>query len=182
MIRFVVRINCMDLIRIGVISDTHGYLDPRVLEYFQECHEIWHLGDFGNMKVAEGLMAIKPLKGVYGNIDDLSIRTMFPLEQRFRCGGLDILITHIGGSPGNYPPGIKRKLTESPPDIFLCGHSHLLKVMADKRMENMLYINPGAAGMQGFHKMRTIIRFEIMEGRPRNMEVIELGARGEIVV
>jgi uncharacterized protein len=166
--------------KIGVISDTHGYLDPRVGDYFACCDEIWHLGDFGNIEIVESLTSIKPLRGVYGNIDGPEIRTRFPLEQRFKCGGLEIMMIHIGGSPPRYVSAIKKNLVSNPPNIFLCGHSHILKVMVDKSMNNMLYINPGAAGNQGFHKFRTMLRFDIIDNRPGNMEVIELGKRGEI--
>jgi uncharacterized protein len=165
--------------KIGVISDTHGYLDPKVAGYFLDCDEIWHLGDFGSMEVVQSLAAIKPLKGVYGNIDGIDIREKFPLELRFNCVGLEIMMVHIGGSPPGYGPGIKKKLLANPPNIFLCGHSHILKVMADKSLHNLLYINPGAAGNQGLHKMRTILRFDIQNRKPQNMEVIELGKRGD---
>ncbi len=165
--------------KIGLISDTHGFVDPAVKDYFMDCDEIWHMGDFGSMQVVDKLSAIKPLKGVYGNIDGHEIRQIFPMEQRFKCAGIDVYMIHIGGTPPRYATGLKAKLTQNPPGIFLCGHSHILKVMADKPMNNMLYINPGAAGQQGFHKMRTIIRFEILEGKPQNMEVIELGKRSK---
>lgn len=165
--------------RIGLISDTHGFVDPAVTDYFMDCDEIWHMGDFGSMQVVDKLSAIKPLKGVYGNIDGHEIRQIFPLEQQFTCAGIEVYMIHIGGTPPRYATGVKNKLMQNPPGIFLCGHSHILKVMADKSMNNMLYINPGAAGQQGFHKMRTIIRFEIIEGKPQNMEVIELGKRSK---
>jgi len=160
-----------------VISDTHGYLDPAIEQYFEVCDEIWHLGDFGSADVAARLASIRPLKGVYGNIDGRDIRLQFPLEQRFVCEGLDVYMIHIGGAPPRYAPGLKAKLKANPPDILLCGHSHILRVMSDKTLGNMLYINPGAAGIQGFHKVRTVLRFEIDNGRPKNMEAIELGAK-----
>lgn len=163
--------------KIGVISDTHGYLDPMIGKYFEVCDEIWCLGDFGSIDVADRLASIKPLKGVYGNIDGQDIRMQFPLEQRFVCEGLDIYLIHIGGSPPRYAPGLKAKLKANPPNILLCGHSHILKVMSDKTLGNMLYVNPGAAGVQGFHQVRTILRFDIHDGRPQNMEAIELGRR-----
>lgn len=164
--------------KIGIISDTHGYLDEKIGAYLEACDEIWHLGDFGSMEVADALASIKPLRGVYGNIDGGDIRHRFPLEQRFSCEGLDVFMIHIGGTPSRYSPGLKKRLLEKPPQIFLCGHSHILKVMADKSLGNMLYINPGAAGRQGFHKIRTMVRFEINDGRPQNLEAIELGMRG----
>ncbi|MBX9852792.1 MAG: metallophosphatase family protein [Cytophagaceae bacterium] len=163
---------------IGLISDTHGFLDTRVLDHFQDCDEIWHAGDFGTMEVADQLKKIKPLKGVYGNIDGKDIRMIYPKDLRFEMEGLNILITHIGGYPGHYAPEVKKELKMNAPDIFICGHSHILKVMTDKDFNNMICINPGAAGREGFHKVRTIIKFDILEKKISNMKAIELGKRG----
>ena len=166
------------MIKIGLISDTHGYLDPKVYSYFQECDQIWHAGDFGSFEVSNGLEAFKPLKGVYGNIDDNDIRTVHPLDHRFTVEDIDVWITHIGGYPGRYNERVLNELNESPPDLFICGHSHILKIVKDPKYENMLVMNPGAAGMQGLHKIRTILRFAIDGEKIQDVEAIELGKRG----
>ncbi len=163
--------------KIGLISDTHGFLDPKVFEYFKDCDELWHAGDFGSLDVSDRLAAFKPLRGVYGNIDGKEIRLVHPLHQQFEIGGLRVWMTHIGGYPGHYNPPIRKELYENPPDVFVCGHSHILKVISDKTLHNMICLNPGAAGMHGFHKIRTILRFEISEGKIKNMQAIELGKR-----
>jgi putative phosphoesterase len=165
-----------DLIRIGLISDTHSYLDPKVFSYFEKCDEIWHAGDFGNEEVSQQLADFKPLRAVWGNIDDKNIRILHPKDNIFEIGGLKIWMTHIGGFPPRYEPAIIRQMPLIKPDIFICGHSHILRVMPDKK-NNLLYMNPGAAGKHGFHHMRTLLRFEIFEGKPQNLEVIELGKR-----
>lgn len=162
--------------KIGVISDTHGFTDSKYAKYFGSCDEIWHAGDIGDLSVTAELLKIAPLKAVYGNIDNHLIRSEFPLHQRFLCEQVDVWITHIGGKPYAYSNNIKEEITKNPPRIFVCGHSHICKVQMDKRL-NMLYINPGAAGVKGFHKVRTLIRFEIDQTDIRNMEVIELGTR-----
>jgi len=167
--------------KIGLISDTHGFLDPKVFEYFKDCDEIWHAGDFGTMEVSERLAAFKPLKGVYGNIDGQDIRLVHPLHSRFEMEGLKVWMTHIGGYPDHYAPGIRKELMEEPPDIFICGHSHILKVVSDKKLNNMLCINPGAAGIHGFHKIKTIIRFDLNAGKISNMQAIELGKRNDLI-
>lgn len=167
--------------RIGVISDTHGFLDEKVFKYFKDCDEIWHAGDIGNMAVAEKLGNFKPLKAVYGNIDTPQIRRQFPEEFLFEIDGLKILMRHIGGKPPRYAQGIKRKLTTLKPDIFICGHSHILRIMRDPDLEDLLYINPGAAGREGIHKIRTLVQFEIDSGSIRNLQVIELGKRSAIL-
>lgn len=167
------------MIKIGLISDTHGYLDPQVFEYFKDCDEIWHAGDFGNIRIADELKKIAPLIGVYGNIDGQDIRQEYPLHQRFKREGVDIWMTHIGGIPGRYCIPIREEIENNTPEVFICGHSHILKVARDQELEKMLYINPGAAGKQGFQEYRTIIRFEIHEGKLQNVEVIELGKMGE---
>ncbi len=164
--------------RIGLLSDTHGYLDERVLDHFCSCDEIWHAGDFGP-DVAKTLEEFKPLRGVYGNIDGSEIRQQFPLNSRFTIEGLDVWMTHIGGYPGHYDIKVKEEIYKNPPKLFICGHSHILKVMPDKKL-NLLHINPGAAGKSGFHIMRTIVKFEIDNGIIKNLEVIELGKRNSI--
>jgi putative phosphoesterase len=164
--------------KIGLISDTHGFLDPKVFDYFKDCDEIWHAGDFGTLQVSDQLAAFKTLRGVYGNIDGQDIRTVHPLHNRFEIEGLHVWMTHIGGYPGHYNPKIVKELKENTPNIFICGHSHILKVISDKRLNNMICINPGAAGIHGFHKIKTIIRFEIAAGKISNMQAIELGSRG----
>ena len=160
--------------RIGLISDTHSYLDPQVFEYFKEVDEIWHIGDVGDVKVLEELRAFKPIRGVYGNIDDKDIRQEFPLDYRFVMEDMDIWMTHIGGYPGRYHPRVRDILQVQPPDLFICGHSHILKVMRDKKYK-MMCMNPGAAGKHGFQKVRTLLRFDIKNKSLSNLEVIELG-------
>jgi putative phosphoesterase len=163
--------------KIGLISDTHGYLDEKVFNYFKDCDEIWHAGDFGTLELSDKLAAFKPFKGVYGNIDGTEIRVVHPKVLFFDCEGKKVLMTHIGGSPGKYVPEVKLLLQKHQPDIFICGHSHILRVMSDPQYNKMLYINPGAAGVHGFHKVKTIIRFEINQGVISNMQAIELGER-----
>ncbi len=165
--------------KIGLISDTHGYLDPKVFNYFNECDEIWHAGDFGDIVVSDQLQSFRTLRGVYGNIDGTEVRQTHPLDQLFECEGLKVYITHIGGYPGNYFPEARKKIEDFKPGLFICGHSHILKVMPDKK-NNLLHMNPGAAGKHGFHKIRTLLRFEIEDGKIRNPEAIELGLRGLI--
>jgi uncharacterized protein len=160
------------MIRIGLLSDTHGFLHPELDRIFQECHQIWHAGDFGNIQTAESLESIKPLTGVYGNIDDQSIRQRFPKYQRFMAEDVDVLMTHIGGYPGNYNTDIRQMLKISAPRLFISGHSHILKVMYDKKYD-LLHINPGSAGRAGFHKVITMIRFIIDGSNIRDLEVIE---------
>ncbi len=159
--------------RIGLLSDTHGYWDERYLKYFEECDEIWHAGDIGSKEVMDRLMAFKPFRGVYGNIDGQDIRKILPEINRFRLEGADILIKHIGGYPGKYDSQIKKILNISAPTLFISGHSHILKVKYDKEY-GMLHINPGAAGKYGFHTVRTIVRFSIEQGNFSDLEVIEL--------
>ena len=162
--------------KIGILSDTHSYLDKNIFEYFKDCDEIWHAGDIGDLAVTDSLKKFKKLRCVFGNIDDTEARKEFPETMRFVCGGMVVLMTHIGGKPYVYPKNIHYELNNNPPDIFVCGHSHILKVGYDKKL-NFLYINPGACGIYGFHKVRTLIRFEIINKQPTNMEVIELGER-----
>lgn len=165
--------------KIGLLSDTHGYLDKKVFEYFDQCDEVWHAGDIGNASVSEALSNFKILKAVSGNIDGSEIRGMHPVNQVFLCEDVKVFITHIGGYPGNYSPEAKNKIALHQPDLFICGHSHILKVMHD-RQNNLLHINPGAAGKTGWHKIKTMVRFDINGKKIENLEVIELGMRGEI--
>ncbi|MGX1751816.1 metallophosphoesterase family protein [Sphingobacterium sp.] len=162
--------------KIGLLSDTHGYLDDAVLKHFEKCDEIWHAGDFGSMEVIEKLEAFKPLRAVYGNIDDKDIRLKFPEHLRFHCEQVDVWMTHIGGYPGKYSPLVKPEILNNPPKLFITGHSHILKVQFDPKLQ-LLHLNPGAAGKQGWHQIRTAMRFEINGDKIENLEVIELGSR-----
>jgi len=161
---------------IGLISDTHGYLDDNVFDHFKDCDEIWHGGDFGTLAVVKELRQFKPLKGVYGNIDGPEIRRIFPETIRFKCEEVEVLMTHIGGYPGKYSPLIKPELMNNPPQLFICGHSHILKVIYDEKIQ-CLHMNPGAAGKQGWHKVRTLLRFRVDGKVMKDCEVIELGGR-----
>jgi len=163
---------------IGLISDTHGYLDEKVFKYFADCDEIWHAGDFGTKEVSDQLAAFKKLRGVYGNIDDKSIQAIHPKDEKFEMEGLRIWMTHIGGYPGKWNKEVRKEITENPPNLFICGHSHILRVMQDPNLRGMIFINPGAAGKEGFHKIRTIVKFDLKNGKVENMKVIELGKRG----
>jgi len=161
------------MVRIGLISDTHGFLDDRVFKHFENCDEIWHAGDFGTIELADQLAAFKPLRGVYGNIDGKELRLAYTENLRFSCEGLDVWMTHIGGYPDRYSPQVKKEIYTNPPGLFISGHSHILKVIFDKKI-NCLHLNPGAAGKQGWHKTRTLMRFAIVEGKVKDLEVIEL--------
>jgi hypothetical protein len=165
--------------QIGLLSDTHSWLDPKVFQYFSACDEVWHAGDFGNMDVVQQLQAFKPLRGVYGNIDDHRIRAEMPLDLHFECAGVRVYMTHIGGYPGRYNPRVRKILQEDPPvgGLFICGHSHILKAMPDKSL-GFLHLNPGACGREGWHQVRTLMRFQLADGRIDQLEVIELGGRG----
>ena len=158
--------------RIGLLSDTHGFIHPRLGQIFGECDEIWHAGDFGNIGTVEKLQAIKPLRGVFGNIDGHDIRIVFPKYLRFFCEEVDVLMTHIGGYPDNYAPDVRSMLATKPPRLFISGHSHILKVQFDKRF-NLLHINPGAAGRNGLHKVITMVRFTIDGHDIRDLEIVE---------
>jgi putative phosphoesterase len=162
--------------QIGIISDTHGYLDDKVFSYFAQCDEIWHAGDIGP-NVAEKLASFKPFKAVHGNIDGADVRRAFPEELFFECEGQRVYMVHIGGSPGKYTGKVKAKIIEKKPSLFICGHSHILRVVTDKTHHNMLYLNPGAAGIQGFHTVRTLVRLKIHQGIISDLQVIELGNR-----
>ena len=168
------------MLKIGLISDTHSFLDPRVFKHFSDCDEVWHAGDLGDEAVADALQSFKPFRAVYGNIDDINIQTRYPEDLFFECEKIKVWMTHIGGTPPNYNPRIKRILRQQVPDLFICGHSHILKIKRDSGLGNMLYLNPGAAGNQGFHAMKTIVRFIVDDTRIDKMEVIELGKRGEL--
>jgi len=159
--------------RIGLLSDTHGYWDSKYVKYFSECDEIWHAGDIGTVEVAQKLAAIKPLRAVYGNIDGGDLRKMFGEKYRFKCEEVEVLMKHIGGYPGHYDASIRGSLFARSPQLFISGHSHILKVLYDKTLQ-CLHINPGAAGMSGFHKVRTLVRFTIDGKEIKDLEVIEL--------
>lgn len=161
--------------RIGLISDTHSYLDPKIEKYFKVCDEIWHAGDVGNHQVIDDLLKICPVvRGVYGNIDGQDIRKTFPKNLRFNCEEVDVWITHIGGYPNRYSIDVRDEIKSNPPKLFICGHSHILKVIFDKTY-SLLHINPGAAGKSGFHQVKTIVRFTIDKQNITDLEVIELG-------
>ena len=166
--------------KIGLLSDTHGYLDKRIFDYFAAVDEIWHAGDIGDSSVSRELEAFKPLRAVFGNIDNKELQLKFPEDLRFTCELLNIWITHIGGVPPKYNARVKKLLQEKPPDIFICGHSHILRIGKDPSLGNMLFINPGAAGNQGFHSVKTLVRLEIVQHEVRNLEVVELGKRGAL--
>ncbi|MDG2173041.1 MAG: metallophosphoesterase family protein [Flavobacteriaceae bacterium] len=158
--------------KILLISDTHGYIDEKIIKYASKVDEIWHAGDIGDISVSDKLKKIKPLKAVYGNIDDHNIRAEFPLHNRFMCEKIDVWITHIGGYPKRYNPKILEELKSNSPDLFICGHSHILKVINDKEL-NLLHMNPGAIGKHGLHRVRTMIQFEISGKKIENLSVIE---------
>lgn len=162
--------------KILLLSDTHSYIDDRILDYASQADEVWHAGDIGDLKVTDELSKVSQLRAVYGNIDNAEIRKEFSLNNRFTVEGLDVLMTHIGGYPGKYSPAIREEIYAHPPKLFICGHSHILKVMSDKKL-NLLHMNPGACGIHGFHQVRTMIRFEINAGKIENPEIIELGKR-----
>ena len=164
--------------RIALLSDTHGYLDERMVKLFDECDEIWHAGDIGSCSVTDRLRQLKPLRAVFGNIDGADIRVQFPQYLRFQCEDVDILMTHIGGYPGHYERNVLTILKNNPPKLFIAGHSHILKVIFDQKFQ-LLHINPGAAGVLGFHLVRTFVRFTIDRDQIRNLEVVELGKWSE---
>lgn len=162
--------------KVGLLSDTHGYWDMRYAEYFKDCDEIWHAGDIGSTEVIEKLAELKPVRAVYGNIDGQDIRIQYPRIAIFMAEQVKVLLTHIGGYPGRYAPEIRKELYAERPNLFICGHSHILKVMFDESLQ-CLHINPGAAGISGFHQVRTLVRFIIEGKKIRDLEVIELGNR-----
>ena len=162
--------------KILLLSDTHSHLDDTILKYVNQADEVWHAGDIGDLVVTDTIKKLKPLRAVYGNIDDDKARMEFPLNNRFLCEGVDVLITHIGGYPGKYNQAIRTELQNNPPKLFICGHSHILKVQFDKKL-NLLHMNPGAAGIYGFHQVRTMLRFEIEDDKIQKLEIVELGNR-----
>ncbi|KAF2516278.1 metallophosphoesterase family protein [Flavobacterium salilacus subsp. salilacus] len=163
--------------KILLLSDTHSHIDDTILKYVRLADEVWHAGDIGDLKVTDTIKELKPLRAVYGNIDNNEARLEFPLHNRFMCEGVDVWITHIGGYPGKYSPAVREELTANPPKLFICGHSHILKVQFDKKL-GLLHMNPGAAGVHGFHQVRTMLRFEINGDTIENLEAIEIGKRG----
>jgi len=167
-------------VKIGVISDTHGYLDEKVFYHFSKVDEIWHAGDIGNISVLERLEDFKPVRAVWGNIDGHEIRSIIPENNWFNLNNKSILITHIAGYPRKYNSRIQEIFREKIPNLLICGHSHILKIMKDPERNNLLYINPGAAGKHGLHKVKTLVRFDITENFIENLEVIELGKRGSV--
>lgn len=158
--------------RIGLLSDTHGTLSARIFRFFEQVDEIWHAGDIGNAATADQLAAFKPLKAVYGNIDDHILRRMFPGDLRFQCEDVEVYMTHIGGYPGRYEAAVRNQLKLKAPQLFICGHSHILKVIFDPKY-HMLHINPGAAGNKGFHRVCTAVRFIIDRNDIRDLEILE---------
>lgn len=162
--------------KILLLSDTHGYIDDAILKYVKQADEVWHAGDIGDLKVTDAIKKLKPLKAVYGNIDGSEVRTEFPEHNRFKCEDVDVWITHIGGYPPKYNPRVIETIKQHPPRLFICGHSHILKVMPDKK-RHLIHMNPGAAGKHGFHKVRTMLRFTINGKSIDNLEVIEFPER-----
>jgi len=162
--------------KILLLSDTHSFIDDQILKFVKQADEVWHAGDIGDLKVTDTLKKYKVLRAVYGNIDDKDARAEFPLDNKFVVEGISVWITHIGGYPNAYKPRIREKLKSNSPKIFISGHSHILKVQYDEKFK-LLHLNPGAAGKHGFHKIRTMLRFELNNGEINNMEVIELAHR-----
>lgn len=163
--------------KILLLSDTHSFIDDQILKFVKQADEVWHAGDIGDLTVTDTLKKLKPLRAVYGNIDGTDARAEFPLDAKFELEGVPVWITHIGGYPNKYNQRVREELTANPPKIFIAGHSHILKVQYDKKL-NLLHLNPGAAGKHGFHKIRTMLRFQLENGAITNMEIIELGKRG----
>ena len=162
--------------KILLLSDTHSHIDDTILKYVKLADEVWHAGDIGDLSVTDTLKKLKPLRAVFGNIDGDKARMEFPLHNRFMCEEVEVWITHIGGYPGKYNPNIRNEITANPPKLFICGHSHILKVMFDKKL-NLLHMNPGAAGISGFHTVRTMLRFVIDGDKIKDLEVIEIGKK-----
>jgi len=162
------------MLKIALLSDTHNHIDTALAKYLSPCDQIWHAGDVGTIAICDALKKIKPLVAVYGNIDGQDIRKDYPKVQRFTCEGLDVLMTHIGGYPGKYNPEVRNLIAEKPPKLFICGHSHILKVIYDKKY-NLLHMNPGAAGNYGAHKVKTLLRFSISAGNIKDLELVEFG-------
>ena len=162
--------------KILLLSDTHSHIDEAIIKYVNQADEVWHAGDIGNLQVTDQIKAFKPLRAVFGNIDDAQARLEFSLHNRFICEGVDVWITHIGGYPGKYDVKLRDEIKRNPPKLFICGHSHILKVQFDQELK-CLHMNPGAAGKHGFHQVRTMLRFELESGEIKNLEAIELGKR-----
>ena len=162
--------------KILLLSDTHSHIDAIILKYVNQADEVWHAGDIGDLVVTDTIKKLKPLRAVFGNIDNHEARKEFPLNNRFFCEGVDVWITHIGGYPGKYNVAIREEIKKNPPKLFICGHSHILKVQFDKQL-NLLHMNPGAAGKHGFHQVRTMLRFEIDGDKIQQLEVIEIGKK-----
>ncbi|WP_233861339.1 metallophosphoesterase family protein [Tenacibaculum piscium] len=162
--------------KILLLSDTHSFIDNQILKFVKQADEVWHAGDIGDLKVTDTIKKLKPLRAVYGNIDDNNARAEFPLDNRFIVEDVSVWITHIGGYPNAYKPRVREELQQKSPKIFISGHSHILKVQYDQKF-NLLHLNPGASGKYGFHKIRTMLRFELDKGEILNMEVIELGKK-----
>lgn len=162
--------------KILLLSDTHSYIDDQIMKYVRQADEVWHAGDIGDVVVTDTIKKEKPLRAVFGNIDNHEIRKEFPLHNRFMCEGVAVWITHIGGYPGKYNMEIREEIQKNPPKIFICGHSHILKVMPDKKL-GLLHMNPGAIGKHGFHQVRTMLRFEIDGDKIQNLEVVEVGKK-----
>ncbi len=160
-----------------LLSDTHGYVDDDILRHARSSDEAWHAGDFGNATVSERLAAVTRLRGVYGNVDGQDIRAAHPFSLRFTVEGLNVFMIHIGGYPGRYAPGVEKALRASATDLFISGHSHIVRVMRDPADKKLIHINPGAAGKEGFHRVRTVVRFSVTEGRIADLRVVELGPR-----
>ncbi len=169
-------LNRFVLKKILLLSDTHSHIDEKILKYVHQADEVWHAGDIGDLKVTDSIKRLKPLRGVYGNIDDAKARIEFPLDNRFRCEDVEVYITHIGGYPKKYNPRVLTELKKQTPKLFICGHSHILKVIYDKEL-NLLHLNPGAVGIYGIHQIRTMLRFEIDKDKIQNLEIIELGKK-----
>ena len=159
-----------------LLSDTHGYIDDQILKFVKQADEVWHVGDIGDLKVTDAIANLKPLRAVYGNIDNAKIRNEFSLDNEFTIENINVFMTHIGGYPNRYNVRIRERIQNTPPDLFISGHSHILKVMPDKKLD-LLHMNPGAIGKQGFHQVRTMLRFSIDKKEIKNLEVIELGKR-----
>lgn len=163
--------------KILLLSDTHSFIDAQILKFVKQADEVWHAGDIGNLNVTDSIKKLKPLRAVYGNIDDKDARAEFPLDLKFDVENVSVWITHIGGYPNKYNLRIREEIKNNPPKIFIAGHSHILKVQYDKKL-NLLHLNPGAAGNHGFHKIRTMLRFVLQNGEIKDLEIIELAKRG----
>lgn len=159
--------------KIGLMSDTHSYLHPKVFHHFEKVDQIWHAGDIGNMALADELEAFKPFRAVWGNVDGQELRVRYPEHDLFTCEGVKVWMTHIGGYPPRYTAALKPHIKQKRPQLFISGHSHILKIMSDPALQ-LLHVNPGACGKQGWHKVKTLVRFDLVKGEIKNMEVIEL--------